>query len=119
MNQKINQIDVQYDFGCDKWFGLVYINHCFPRYVKLIIAIGLIAGLGVFLYFDTKDQPQRLISAGGLVGLILFGLLISKYPGRVLWSQVLWGIGIQFVMGLAVLRWRGGQCALECISTKV
>lgn len=85
----------------------------------MLIVIGILAALVVFLYFDTKDQPQRLISAGGLVGIILIGLLISKHPGRVLWRQVLWGVGIQFVMGLVVLRWRGGQCAFQCISKKV
>ena len=81
--------------------------------------MGILTGLAVFLYYDTKDQPRRLISAAGLVGLVILGLLISKHPGRVQWSQVLWGIGIQFVMGLVVLRWRGGQCAFECVSNKV
>jgi len=89
------------------------------RIGTILITLLVLGGLGVFLYFDTEGERNRLKSAGGILVIVLFGLLVSKHPGKIKWSQVLWGIGIQFIMGLVVLRWRGGQCAFECISTKV
>jgi pyrimidine nucleoside transport protein len=88
-------------------------------YVKVGITLLVLAGLGVFLYFDTEGQPRRLVSAGGILVLLLVGLLISKHPGRVNWQQVIWGIGLQFIFALLILRWQGGRDAFQCLSGKV
>ena len=38
---------------------------------------------------------------------------------QVVWRQVLWGTGLQFVLGLAVLRWKLGRDVTQCISDKI
>ncbi len=52
-----------------------------------------------------QGSPERLTSAGGVLFFLLLGFVCSAHPGHVRWRHVVWGISIQFVMGLAVLRW--------------
>ncbi|XP_055337536.1 solute carrier family 28 member 3-like isoform X2 [Paramacrobiotus metropolitanus] len=63
----------------------------------------------IFLGVDCAKSPRRLQSLTGIFGIILFGFLISKYPARVNWYTVVWGIAIQLIFGLIVLRWDAGR----------
>ena len=38
---------------------------------------------------------------------------------QVIWRQVIWGVSLQFVFGLIVLRWQLGRQVLQCIGDKV
>lgn len=60
-----------------------------------------------------------MISAAGVVVMVIIGLIFSQNPGRVQWRQVLGGMAVQFILGLLVLRWEGGRTFLDCVSAKV
>ena len=77
------------------------------------------AGVLAFVLVDTWQQPKRLVSAGGVFVVLGLGLLISKYPGRVKWGQVVWGLGLQFLFAVIILRWGSGRDAFDCLSGKV
>ncbi|XP_068279027.1 solute carrier family 28 member 3 [Nyctibius grandis] len=62
-----------------------------------------------WLVFDTAKQGSRqLISFGGLVMYVLLMFVFSKYPTRVAWRPVFSGIGMQFILGLLILRTKVG-----------
>jgi len=73
----------------------------------------------IFIFVDTADDPRRLMSAAGIIILILFGFIFSRHPGFIVWRHVLWGIGLQFVFGLIILRWDIGKSAFGCLGEKV
>ena len=43
----------------------------------------IVAGLVTFLVIDTWDEPNRLISFGGLLIFLCLGFVFSKHPGKV------------------------------------
>lgn len=38
---------------------------------------------------------------------------------QVVWKQVIWGIAMQFIFGLIVLRWDVGRNIIDCLGDKV
>jgi pyrimidine nucleoside transport protein len=38
---------------------------------------------------------------------------------QIQWRPVLWGLGIQFVLGLITIRWSVGRSIFQCIGDKV
>ena len=78
-----------------------------------------VAVVAAFLIVDTQNSRQRLISAGGIVVLVLFGFCISKHPECIRWRQVFWGIGLQYAFGLMVLRSSTGRQLFKCLGDKV
>jgi len=85
----------------------------------MILGLAVFICIIIFLIIDTKDQRIRLVSASGVLVILLIGLLISKKPGKVKWRQVLVGITLQFFLGMLVLRWETGRNVLDCLSNKV
>ncbi|XP_075254431.1 putative transporter HI_0519 [Convolutriloba macropyga] len=55
------------------------------------------------IYWNYED-PIRLKSAGGLVILILFSVLISNNKRRIKLRTLFWGLALQFGFGMFVLR---------------
>lgn len=76
-------------------------------------------GVLVFLVVDSLDDPRRLISVAGAVVLIFLGFAFSKHRKEINWSQIMWGVLLQFLLGLLVLRWSLGRDALQCFGDKV
>lgn len=72
-----------------------------------------------FLVLDSLSDSFRLISLSGIVLLIFLGFVFSNNRLRINWNQVLWGLFLQFAMGLIVLRWDNGREALQCLSDKI
>ncbi|NXI42973.1 S28A3 protein, partial [Galbula dea] len=78
-------------------------------WLKWVLCAALILTIICWLIFNTiKQGPRHLISFGGLVLYVLFMFIFSKYPARVAWRPVFSGIGIQFILGLLILRTKVG-----------
>jgi len=73
----------------------------------------------IFIFVDTADDPRRLVSALGILVLVGLGFICSKHPGYVVWRHVVWGLGLQFVFGLLILRWEVGKAVFGCLGRKV
>jgi len=73
----------------------------------------------IFIFVDTADDPRRLVSAFGILVLVGLGFICSKHPGYVVWRHVVWGLGLQFVFGLLILRWEVGKAVFGCLGRKV
>ncbi|KAJ6669639.1 hypothetical protein lerEdw1_000188 [Lerista edwardsae] len=89
-------------------------------WLKWVVWIALVAAIVCWLIFDTAKQgTNQLISFGGLVMYVLLLLLFSKYPTKVVWRPVIWGIGMQFVLGLITLRTKAGFDAFNWLGGQV
>uniref|UniRef100_A0A8C4JW06 Solute carrier family 28 member 3 n=1 Tax=Dromaius novaehollandiae TaxID=8790 RepID=A0A8C4JW06_DRONO len=74
-----------------------------------LLCVALVIAVICWLIFDTAKQGSRqLISFGGLVMYVLLMFIFSKYPARVAWRPVFSGIGLQFFLGLLILRTKVG-----------
>ena len=90
----------------------------FPH-TNTVLSLAFLLALAVFILVDTADDPSRLVSAGGILVLVLLGLVFSKHPGHVVWRHVVWGLGLQFILGLLILRWDLGKAVFDCLGQKV
>ncbi|KAM9330715.1 solute carrier family 28 member 3 [Gastrophryne carolinensis] len=89
-------------------------------WMKWVLWICLIAGIILWLIFDTARMgANQLISFGGLVMYILLMLIFSKHPTKIHWRQVFWGIGLQFLLGLLILRTKPGFDAFDWLGVQV
>jgi hypothetical protein len=46
-------------------------------------------------------------------------ILHNDFLGRIQWRQVVWGVGLQFIFGLLILRWSIGREIFSCLGHKV
>ncbi|XP_074992918.1 solute carrier family 28 member 3 [Calonectris borealis] len=78
-------------------------------WLKWVLCAALIITIICWLIFDTAKRGSRqLISFGGLVMYVLLMFTFSKYPTRVAWRPVFSGTGMQFILGLLILRTKVG-----------
>ncbi|OWF53707.1 solute carrier family 28 member 3-like [Mizuhopecten yessoensis] len=76
----------------------------FRRCVTILVFLAII----IFLAIDLRADTERLVSLGGLCLLVFIVFITSKAPSKVCWTPVLWGLILQFVWGLMILRWKPG-----------
>ncbi|CAH1785449.1 unnamed protein product, partial [Owenia fusiformis] len=90
------------------------------RFLKWLFYLLVLVAIGLMLYFLVgRDRPKNLISAGGTVTIVLLCFLTSTNPAKVKWRPVLWGLGIQLVFGLIVLRWNYGFIAFSWLANQI
>jgi len=83
------------------------------------VYISVLVVFAIFVFVDTADDPKRLVSAFGIFVLVGLGFVCSRHPGYVVWRHVVWGLGLQFVFGLLILRWEVGKAVFGCLGRKV
>ncbi|KFP86552.1 Solute carrier family 28 member 3, partial [Acanthisitta chloris] len=89
-------------------------------WLKWMFCAALVTTVICWLIFDTAKQGSRqLISFGGLVMYVLLMLMFSKYPSRVAWRPVFSGIGMQFFLGLLILRTKVGFDAFNWLGIQI
>uniref|UniRef100_A0A8C3VIA1 Sodium/nucleoside cotransporter n=1 Tax=Catharus ustulatus TaxID=91951 RepID=A0A8C3VIA1_CATUS len=84
-----------------------------------LLWVALLTGLIVWLALDTGRNPEQLISLGGFCFLVLFLFACSKHHGAVSWRAVFWGLGLEFLLGLFVLRTTPGTQAFQWLGDQV
>eukprot|EP00095_Tigriopus_kingsejongensis_P008400 snap_masked-scaffold9_size846264-processed-gene-4.15 protein:Tk08400 transcript:snap_masked-scaffold9_size846264-processed-gene-4.15-mRNA-1 annotation:"hypothetical protein DAPPUDRAFT_312019" len=87
--------------------------------VRICLYVFVIGAAIAFLVVDCWDEPERLISAGGIVVFIILGAILSKHPMKIRWRQVIWGLSLQFIFALLILRWDFGRDVVDCLGTKI
>ncbi|KFB43851.1 hypothetical protein ZHAS_00011701 [Anopheles sinensis] len=88
-------------------------------YVRLGVVCLVLAGFGVFVYFETRDQTERLISLSGMAFLMVISVLLSKHPTKINFRPVVLGVVFQFLLGLFCIRWEVGRSIFSCVGDKV
>ncbi|XP_014651026.1 PREDICTED: solute carrier family 28 member 3-like [Ceratotherium simum simum] len=89
-------------------------------WLKWVIWSSLVLGFILWLTFDTaKLGQQQLVSFGGLLTYVILLFLFSKHPTKVNWRPVFWGIGLQFLLGLLILKTNPGFMAFQWLAEQV
>ncbi|XP_059118776.1 solute carrier family 28 member 3 [Peromyscus eremicus] len=89
-------------------------------WLKWVMWSSLILAVIFWLILDTaKLGKQHLVSFGGLIMYIMLLFLFSKHPTRVYWRPVFWGIGLQFLLGLLILRTKPGFITFDFLGKQV
>ena len=59
----------------------------------------------IFVAIDSRGDIKKMQSALGIIVLVVLGALFSKHPDRINWRTVMWGLVLQYIMGLLILRY--------------
>ncbi|NWU08162.1 S28A1 protein, partial [Cephalopterus ornatus] len=98
------------------------VGKCFQKswpWLKWLLWVALLAGLIAWLVLDTAKNPEQLISLGGFCTLVLFLFACSKHHGAVSWRAVFWGLGLEFLFGVFVLRTTPGVQAFQWLGDQI
>ncbi|XP_052073348.1 solute carrier family 28 member 3-like isoform X2 [Mytilus californianus] len=88
-------------------------------YVRAIITIVTLLVIFGFLCYDWYQDKRKLVPFGGLLFFILIVFITSRSPSKVQWTPVIWGIILQFVLGMIILRWPTGYAVCQFIGDQV
>ncbi|KAF6132925.1 solute carrier family 28 member 2 [Phyllostomus discolor] len=94
-------------------------NSCLKRWIKWVFAGVCLVGLILWLALDTAQRPEQLISLAGIFLIILILFAFSKHHSAVSWRAVLWGLGLQFVLGILVIRTDPGFIAFQWLGNQI
>ncbi|XP_016071154.1 PREDICTED: sodium/nucleoside cotransporter 1 [Miniopterus natalensis] len=83
------------------------------------LALTAILGLVLWLALDTAQRPEQLVSFAGICVFISILFACSKHHCAVSWRAVSWGLGLQFVLGLLVIRTEPGFIAFQWLGNQI
>ncbi|XP_059362354.1 sodium/nucleoside cotransporter 2-like isoform X1 [Carassius carassius] len=98
------------------------VQRCFKsniRWIKWVFIVIVVGLLVAWLAIDTRKRPEQLISFGGVCLFIIAIFLFSAHRTAVNWRTVFWGLGLQFAIGLFVIRTEPGLIAFEWLGKQV
>lgn len=79
----------------------------------------MIVAFIVYSWYITASNRYRLVSASGIFGFVFFGYILSEHRSHIKWSQVLWGLSLQFSLAVLVLRTTFGSQLFKVIGDKI
>ncbi|XP_003725033.2 solute carrier family 28 member 3 [Strongylocentrotus purpuratus] len=87
-------------------------------YISVTLMLIILAGVtGVFK--SLALEPERLISVLGIFFMLFCSFLLSKFPARIKWKTVFWGIYLQLFLGILILRTHPGFVAFNWLGKNV
>ncbi|KAG8012646.1 Sodium/nucleoside cotransporter 1 [Nibea albiflora] len=89
------------------------------RWIKWIFITVAVTLLVVWLALDTSERPEQLVSFGGVCMFIVLVFLLSAHRAAISWRPVFWGLGIQFAIGIFVIRTQPGLIAFRWLGKQV
>ncbi|XP_041853255.1 sodium/nucleoside cotransporter 1 [Melanotaenia boesemani] len=89
------------------------------KWIKWVFIVAVVVLLVVWLALDTSKRPEQLISFGGVCMFIVLIFLFSAHRAMVSWRPVFWGLGMQFCIGLFVIRTQPGLVAFNWLGKQV
>uniref|UniRef100_A0A8C6TGT7 Sodium/nucleoside cotransporter n=1 Tax=Neogobius melanostomus TaxID=47308 RepID=A0A8C6TGT7_9GOBI len=89
------------------------------KWIKWVFILVITVLLIVWLAVDTSKRPEQLISFGGVCMFIIVIYIFSAHRSEVKWRPVFWGLGLQFCIGLFVIRTQPGFAAFEWLGEQV
>ncbi|XP_053674491.1 solute carrier family 28 member 3-like [Anopheles nili] len=88
-------------------------------YIRLAAVCAVLVGFALFVFFETRNQTERLVSLSGMAFLMVISFVISKHPTKINYRPVILGVIFQFLLGLFCIRWEVGRSIFSCIGNKV
>ncbi|XP_055920056.1 solute carrier family 28 member 3 isoform X2 [Eupeodes corollae] len=87
--------------------------------ISTIMILIVFIVLAVYLYFETRNSPEKLVGLSAPVFFIIAGYVFSTSRKDIPWRTVITGIVCQFILGLVCIRWDIGRSIFECLGNKV
>ncbi|PIK51350.1 putative sodium/nucleoside cotransporter 2 isoform X2 [Apostichopus japonicus] len=87
------------------------------KFFMVVSMVTLLTASGVFTLII--HEPIRLVSAFGLVMLLVISFVVSKRPSRIKWKTVIWGLYLQIVFAIFILRTQAGFHLFKWIGLQV
>ncbi|XP_035191949.1 sodium/nucleoside cotransporter 1 [Oxyura jamaicensis] len=98
------------------------VQKCFQKswpWLKWLLSVVLLGGLVTWLALDTARNPEQLISLAGFCFILLFLFIFSKHHSAVSWRAVFWGLALEFLIGLFILRTTPGTQAFQWLGDQI
>lgn len=89
------------------------------RWAAPLVYLGIFSLILIYLIIDTQGDRDRLKSFFGLIVLVLLGFFFSKSPGKVVWRHLAWGLSLQFIFAIFIIKWSVGASIFDCLGNKV
>ncbi|XP_068755204.1 solute carrier family 28 member 3-like isoform X1 [Montipora capricornis] len=119
---------VTYMFLRDYFGETIYKLCCLPvisllrekwRYLRWIVLLVVLTLIGLWFGLDTAKEPKRFISLLGMLVYVGISYAFSIHRRKIKWRPVLWGLGLQLVFALIILRTSQGYQAFKFIGDTV
>ncbi|XP_062926932.1 sodium/nucleoside cotransporter 1 isoform X1 [Mobula hypostoma] len=91
----------------------------YSKWFKWTVAFLAVVGLIIWIGVDTSKRPEQLISFGGLCILIFLLFIFSTKPLAVSCRALFVGLGLQFVLGIFIIRTEPGLQVFDWLGTQV
>ncbi|XP_069322668.1 sodium/nucleoside cotransporter 1-like [Eulemur rufifrons] len=88
-------------------------------WAKRGLALAALLFLVLWLSLDTSRRPKQLVSFAGMCVFIAVLFACSKHHRAVSWRAVSWGLALQFVLGLFVIKTEPGFIALQWLGDRM
>ncbi|KAL9969400.1 hypothetical protein ACROYT_G021615 [Oculina patagonica] len=119
---------VTYMFIRDHCGEIIFNSCCLPvislirrnwRILRWIVLLVVLTLIGLWFGLDTAKEPKRFISVLGMLVYVGISWAFSAHRKKVKWRPVLWGLGMQLVFALVILRTSHGFTAFKFIGDTV
>ncbi|XP_055518582.1 sodium/nucleoside cotransporter 1 [Leucoraja erinacea] len=91
----------------------------YSKWFKWLVALLAVVGLVAWLGADTARRPKQLISFGGLCTLVTLLFIFSARPQAVSWRALFVGLGLQFILGIFIIRTEPGFQAFNWLGIQI
>ncbi|KAK3578737.1 hypothetical protein CHS0354_010118 [Potamilus streckersoni] len=89
-------------------------------FLRWFLKVGVFIFLIVYIILDVAiEQPRNLVSVAGLALYIIIFYFTSTNPAKVHWHTVFWGIAIQYIFALIILRTQWGYDIFKWLGDRV
>ncbi|KAL3831924.1 hypothetical protein ACJMK2_023614 [Sinanodonta woodiana] len=90
------------------------------KYTRWFLKVGIVIILAIYIIIDIAiEQPRNLISVVGLLLYILIFYVTSVNPAKINWHPVFWGIALQYIFALLILRTIWGYQIFQWLGNRV
>uniref|UniRef100_A0A0B7BBS2 Concentrative nucleoside transporter C-terminal domain-containing protein n=1 Tax=Arion vulgaris TaxID=1028688 RepID=A0A0B7BBS2_9EUPU len=90
------------------------------RYFTRWLMYGGVTGVMAWILIDKAiTEPRNLSSVPGLIIIVLVCLMFSTKPDKINYHTVYWGLGLQFIFSLLVLKWEFGKNAIVWLQSRL
>lgn len=112
------KLDALYDRSMKRYLKSRGCTSC-TRWTKLLLKVVVFFAIAIFVIVDVAiDNPQSLMSLAGLALYVILFYIFSVNPAKVNWHPVFWGIAIQYILALIILRWEFGYRMFEYLGNR-
>ncbi|XP_060115959.1 sodium/nucleoside cotransporter 2-like [Heteronotia binoei] len=94
------------------------LQRCWP-WLKWVLYLLILVGLITFLAVDVSQRKEQLVSLGGFSVLVLALFLCSRYHSAVSCRTLFWGLGLQFLLGVFIIRTEPGFQAFQWLGEQI